>query len=171
MGGQRELVTPECGILIKRSGEDEEVRAYADALEKLIRSPELRKSMGEEARSRVSNFFHIDQMGDRMDELLKRAQEFHNSSPKPLPGKGLGLEHAVQVIEYERLARASENLWKHAKIEAVLWRLFGFIAPWVMRLNKVVYLSLRPAQKVKDVVWIVGHNFKVFILSRRVQRQ
>jgi len=171
VGGQRELVTPECGILIKRSGENEEVKAYADALEKLIRSPELRKSMGEEARRRVSNFFHIDQMGERMDELLKRAQELHRSSPKPLPGKGLGLEHAVQVIEYERLAQASRSLWKYTKIEAMLWRLFGFISPWVMRLKKAVYLSLRPVQKAKDMVWIAGHHFKAFILSRRVQRQ
>jgi glycosyltransferase involved in cell wall biosynthesis/GT2 family glycosyltransferase len=171
VGGQRELVTPECGILIERSSESEEVKAYADALEKLIRSPELRKSMGAEARKRVSTLFHIDQMGKRMDELLKRAQELHLICPKPIPGKGLALEHTVQVLEYERLAQASRSLWKYAKIEAILCRLFGFLSPWLARLKRVVYLSLHPVQKAKDMVWIVGHHFKVFILSRRVQRQ
>jgi glycosyltransferase involved in cell wall biosynthesis/GT2 family glycosyltransferase len=171
VGGQKELVTPECGILIERSGESEEVKAYADALEKLIRSPELRKSMGAKARKRVSTLFHIDQMGKRMDELLRRAQELHLTCPKPTPGKGLALEHTVQVLEYERLAQASRSLWKYAKIEAILWRLFGFLSPWVARLKRVVYLSLRPVQKAKDMVWIAGHHFKAFILSRRVQRQ
>ena len=171
VGGQRELVTPECGILIERRGESEEVKAYADALEKLIRSPELRKSMGAEARKRVSTLFHIDQMGKRTDELLKRAQELHLICPKPIPGKGLALEHTVQVLEYERLAQASRSLWKYAKIEAILCRLFGFLSPWLARLKRVVYLSLHPVQKAKDMVWIVGHHFKVFILSRRVQRQ
>jgi hypothetical protein len=110
-------------------------------------------------------------MGKRMDELLRHAQELHLTCPKPIPGKGLALEHTVQVLEYERLAQASRSLWKYAKIEAILWRLFGFLSPWVARLKRVVYLSLRPVQKAKDMVWIVGHHFKAFILSRRVQRQ
>lgn len=171
VGGQQELVTPECGILIPRGTEDEEVQAYADALERLIGSPELITTLGKESRRRVSTFFHIEQMGERMDALLKRAQELHISCPKPQVSKGLGMEHTVQVIEYERLARASSNLWKYAKIEAVLWRLFCFASPWLTRLKRAGYLVFRPVQRAKDRLWIAGHSFKARILSGRIRGQ
>lgn len=169
VGGQRELVTPECGILIPHGTEEEEVKAYADALGRLIGSPELITALGKESRRRVSTLFHIEQMGERMDMLLKRAQELHISCPKPQVSKGLGMEHTVQVIEYERLARASSNLWKYTKIEAALWRLFCFAAPWLARLKRAMYMALRPVQKAKDMLWIAGHRIKVHFLSKRVR--
>lgn len=181
VGGQRELVTPECGILIPRGTEDEEVRAYADALEKLIRSPELITILRKESRRRVSTLFHIEQMGERMDALLKRAQELHISCPKPQVSKGLGLEHAVQVIEYERLARASSNLWKYAKIDLMLWRLLHLVSPWLTHLKRGGHMVLCFVQRtkntvwsvghrIKDMIWIVGHKVKVFFLRRRSGR-
>ncbi len=165
VGGQRELVTSECGVLIKRGKEQEEVMAYTDVLERLIKSPELRDSMGKAARDRVCSHFKIEQLGERMDSLLERSRQLHLSRPKAGVGLGLGLEHAVQAIEYERVFQAAGGLWKYQRVESALWRLYQLISPWVVRLNGLVSYLLRPVRRAKDAVWIVGHRFKARVFS------
>jgi len=165
VGGQRELVTSECGVLIKRGEEQEEVMAYADVLERLIKSPELRDSIGKAARGRVCSHFRIEQMGERMDSLLERSRQLHLSRPKAEVGLGLGLEHAVQAIEYERVFQAAGGLWKYQRVESALWRLYQLVSPWVVRLNRLVSYLLRPVRRAKDAVWIVGHRFKAHVFS------
>jgi glycosyltransferase involved in cell wall biosynthesis len=159
VGGQRELVTPECGTLINRSI-DPEVETYADILENLIKSPELRKSMGNASRERVCSHFRIEQMGERMGSLLEHSRLLHQTHPRPAIGVSLGLEHALQAIEYTRVSRMSERLWKYQIIEAS-WR-------WL--LSTLTSLSTRiprPLQVIKDAVWIVGHKIKRRIPSQK----
>jgi glycosyltransferase involved in cell wall biosynthesis len=71
VGGQRELVTPDCGVLIPPADDDALVTAYADQMQRLIREPAVRRRMGARARTRVQERFTLDQMGVRMDALLR----------------------------------------------------------------------------------------------------
>jgi len=138
-----------------------EVAAYADTLTDLIGSAERRKAMGAAARDRVCSHFGIEQMGNRMDELLQRAQQWHRARPRARVGVGLGAEHAVLALEYERLARAAERLWKYSVFETKRWELYARLSPWLRSARRIVYHLSRPMRKVKDRVWIVGHKIKV----------
>jgi glycosyltransferase involved in cell wall biosynthesis len=105
VGGQRELVTPDCGVLIPL-GEDE-VDRYAEALRRLLQSPVRRREMAAAGRARVVKDFALPKMGDRMSQLLDRACELARTSPRPAVGQGLGLECVTLAIEYGRLE------WEH----------------------------------------------------------
>jgi glycosyltransferase involved in cell wall biosynthesis len=74
VGGQRELVTPECGFLIARSDAESEAEQYATILAELIRSPEQRAAMGRAGRERVLGHFRLDEMVDTMESLVGEAQ-------------------------------------------------------------------------------------------------
>jgi len=109
VGGQRELVTPECGFLIPQG--ENELEEYVSALKSLIESPELRASMGRAGRQRIREHFRIDQMGSRISELLNRAEELAEMCPRPGVGEGLGLEYATLAIEYTRLEQGANRMW------------------------------------------------------------
>jgi glycosyltransferase involved in cell wall biosynthesis len=81
VGGQAELVTPECGILVAPGRLERE--SYSLALLCLLREPTLARQMGQAARQRVTTHFGIDRMGTRINQLLIRAQEFHQWRPRP----------------------------------------------------------------------------------------
>lgn len=102
VGGQRELVTPDCGILIPPG--DDEIERYVVALQRLLERPELRRVMAAAGRARVVKHFPLGGMGNRMVDLLEQATALARSSPRPAVGLGLGLECATLAIEYTRLA-------------------------------------------------------------------
>jgi glycosyltransferase involved in cell wall biosynthesis len=106
VGGQRELVTPDCGVLVPR--DDDEVEHYVEALRGLLQSPARRREMAAAGRARVVKHFGLEKMGDRMVELLDRSCELVRNSPRAAVAQGLGLECATLAIEYGRLE------WEHA---------------------------------------------------------
>jgi glycosyltransferase involved in cell wall biosynthesis len=116
VGGQSELVTPECGILIPHSSN--ELMDYVGALRQLIQQHGQRRQMGMKARDRVEQLFPLTALGPRMAELLNKARVLHDTSPRPLVGQGLAREYAVQVLEYTRLEKALDQLW----MERESWR-------------------------------------------------
>lgn len=107
VGGQRELVTRECGILIPRG--DDEVDRYVSAVRGLIQAPTLRRQMAVAGRARVARHFTIEMMGERMVALLDRAVASSRGSSRPPVGEGLGLECATLAIECLRLERECET--------------------------------------------------------------
>jgi glycosyltransferase involved in cell wall biosynthesis len=111
VGGQRELVTPECGVLIARSDEETEAQQYAEVLAGLLKNPQRRKEMGQAGRARVCTHFRLERMGERMVALMEKAMGLHASCPRPLPGLGLGQACAAQAIEYVRLFQFADELW------------------------------------------------------------
>ena len=128
VGGQAELVTPASGILVERSTPLDEARAYAAALESLLTDPRRRAELGAAARSRVACDFHLDSMGDRMNELLEVAIERHRSQPRPKPGPGLARAAATEAVEITRLAELTDRLWSEraqASFHAGGWRSIG----------------------------------------------
>lgn len=104
VGGQPELVTPECGILIPRSTEDEEAERYAQALSELIRQPEKRQKMGGACRERVVNDFSLEKMGEHMEALIYKAQQLRRESLAVYSQEELASLLGRQVAEYLRAA-------------------------------------------------------------------
>lgn len=112
VGGQRELVTPDCGILVPRG--DDEVDRYVAALRTLFEAPALRLTMAAAGRARVEKHFPLDRMGDRMVELLEQATTLARSAPRPAVAPGLGLECATLAIEYRRLETECATIGRRA---------------------------------------------------------
>jgi glycosyltransferase involved in cell wall biosynthesis len=83
VGGQRELVGSDCGILIAPG--PSQVVEYADALQRLLVDAALRGSMSLRSRERIRNHFTLDEMGNRMAELLECAARNSTFEPKPVP--------------------------------------------------------------------------------------
>ncbi len=114
VGGQEELVTPDCGVLIEPSTPDEETIEYADRLEELLDNPDEIVAMGARARKRVAKSFSLDSMGSRMAELFDLAAQKHaeaecHSSPKL--SESFAKETAVQALELARVTRIADELW------------------------------------------------------------
>jgi glycosyltransferase involved in cell wall biosynthesis len=82
VGGQVELVATDCGILIEPG--PSQIAEYADALERLLTGRELRRSMAARSRARIRDRFTLDEMGNRMAELLECAAR--NSTFEPGAG-------------------------------------------------------------------------------------
>ncbi len=111
VGGQRELVTPDCGVLRPRADEEAESRAYADALARLIQNPTERRLMGERARRRVQEHFKLSDMGDRMVELFAAAARWKARSPRVPGDVPTAYETATRAVEYMRAFSLTESLW------------------------------------------------------------
>lgn len=112
VGGQCELVTPECGVLVARSEEETEARQYAEVLAGLLRDSQRRQEMGQAGRSRVKQYFRLEQMAERMVFLLQEAMRLRVTQPRPIPSLGLGRACAAQAVEYVRLSEVAEGLWR-----------------------------------------------------------
>lgn len=113
VGGQRELVTPECGYLIPHG--EKEIDEYVGVLKHLIESPAERKEMAKACRERITAHFRLDQMVDRMIELLNKAQRLAQNEPRPAVSKGLGLEFATQALELARVEKALGYYWHQSQ--------------------------------------------------------
>jgi glycosyltransferase involved in cell wall biosynthesis len=109
VGGQAELVTPECGFLIPHG--PDELAAYVSVLHRLVEDRELCRQMGHLARERVEQHFPLSAFGPRMAALFERATSLHRTDPRQPAPLGLARELAVQAIETLRLERAVDELW------------------------------------------------------------
>ena len=112
VGGQRELVTPECGVLITRGEADEEVRQYTTALAQLLREAEQRKSLGRHGRQRIQDHFRLEHMTDTILAAYEAARQDRKSRRVPVPGVGLGRACATQAVEYLRITTLTDWLWQ-----------------------------------------------------------
>jgi len=125
VGGQKELVTPECGVLISRNSESAESSRYALVLEELLTNPDRIRSMGKNGRRRVESFFRLDQMSLRMVQLLEKALWLHNARPRPMVSVGIGQVCAWKAIEQVRVNEVADRLWweqEQGKMPIVSWR-------------------------------------------------
>jgi glycosyltransferase involved in cell wall biosynthesis len=111
VGGQAELVTPDCGILVGRTDERGEAEAYARALADLAADPARRQALGRAGRARMEAGFRLEDMGRRMVEIIDLAATLHDTEPRPGPGLGLGRACAAQAVEFTRFTREFDMLW------------------------------------------------------------
>ena len=112
VGGQRELVTPECGVLISRGSEEDEVRQYATILTQLLNDPEQRKSMGQKGRQRIQGHFRLEQMTENTLAAYEAARQEREAATASAPGLGLGHACAMQAVEYLRITAVTDWLWQ-----------------------------------------------------------
>jgi glycosyltransferase involved in cell wall biosynthesis/GT2 family glycosyltransferase len=109
VGGQAELVTPECGILVKR--DSSEFTNYVQALQSLITSPQKRQEMGRCARERICAHYRLDQMGSRMVELFELAHRRRETRSVAPVDPALAHEIAIRAVEMVRLQNLADYLW------------------------------------------------------------
>ena len=111
VGGQRELVTPDCGVLLPRAAPDVEVPRYAEVLAGLLADPVRRAALGRNARLRVQERFTLDEMGRRMADVLARVQQPRaHAESIPLSPRA-ALESATRAVEFMRLQEVADSLW------------------------------------------------------------
>ena len=110
VGGQRELVTPECGVLVPAGTEERDVAGWVAALAPLLQDPARRRELGRRARERVASQFQIEQMTDGMIGLFEAARVARDGSePARLPGP-LVSAWTAHAIECLRLSSADPAL-------------------------------------------------------------
>jgi glycosyltransferase involved in cell wall biosynthesis len=109
VGGQAELIAPECGFLVPHG--PTELEDYVSILRTLVLDRELTKRMGAAARERVERQFPLSAFGPRMAVLFEQAIDLHRDEPRPLVELGLAREHATQALELGRLEQAVDELW------------------------------------------------------------
>lgn len=174
VGGQSELVTPECGILVKRTGIFwEEVDLYTSALISLLSDRKRVEAMGRAAMERVSQSFTLSQMIEKMQYLLlERARSLNNLRQSfPVDGK-LAVEHFQMGLEIDRLEEHLHYFWVRKELFEKLINLsrkISLLLEIVKLLNskmirfKKMKLSkiMKWARAIKDAIWIAGHRVKV----------
>jgi len=68
VGGIREVINNDCGILVKRGDK----QGIKDALERLLKNPSLIKEMGKNARERLEKEFSLDKMLRETEQVYKK---------------------------------------------------------------------------------------------------
>lgn len=112
VGGQSELVTPECGILVPFSSTSAE--ALVAAADRLLKTPELRAAMASAGRRRVEAHFRLEQMGDCVNSALEKAIEDRSRSlSADLP--------ATDEQELHRLATTAIRIAAEEREESTDW--------------------------------------------------
>jgi glycosyltransferase involved in cell wall biosynthesis len=148
VGGQRELVTADCGVLVRRATPENEALHYAAAILELLEHRDERAALGAAARARVEAGFRVDQMGERMTRLLELALERRSREQPRAPASWGGLA-AVEAIEVTRLQREVDDTWR---------RLGPVVSLSNVGWKAALYVSLRvalgPAYR-----WSVRHGF------------
>jgi glycosyltransferase involved in cell wall biosynthesis len=69
VGGQRELVTPDCGVLLpfdERLG-----AAMVEALDALLKDESLRRRLAGAGRKRIEDHFRLDQTGEQLNAIFR----------------------------------------------------------------------------------------------------
>jgi glycosyltransferase involved in cell wall biosynthesis/GT2 family glycosyltransferase len=112
VGGQCELVMPECGVLVSRSDEDTEAERYAEVLAELLGDLPRCRKMGQAGRRRIEAHFRQDQMAERIISLFREAMQLHVNQPRPIPSLGLARACTAQALEYVRLSEVADSLWR-----------------------------------------------------------
>jgi len=103
VGGQRELVMPECGTLIPLGEPRQELTGYVTALKQLLENPDLRRKKALACRKRVVEHFTLDQMTATFIAALEEAGMRHHLRESPLPAPGICREMATMAIDHVRL--------------------------------------------------------------------
>jgi len=117
VGGQAELVTPDCGVLIRRG--PDEVAAYTSALLRLLRDSQTRTRMAAAARRRVEEHFPLHRLGARIHEVFEAARAAAARGERDsVPTLELASLHAEAVLEQTRAVNYADLL--HREREGLL---------------------------------------------------
>ncbi|MBI2313366.1 MAG: glycosyltransferase [Betaproteobacteria bacterium] len=101
VGGQPEVVTAECGVLVPPGVG--EVETYVSVLSGLIGDPARRAAMARAGRERIRSGFTLAQGLDCLEAILERARVVAGNAPRQAVSAGLARELAALAIEYARI--------------------------------------------------------------------
>jgi len=110
VGGQNELLTQDCGILIERGSENDETEKYRAALLALIRDPKRMRAMGEAGRKRIIEEFELHNMGTRMHELLLQAARLNKFEPRLPVNRGVARSSLAMAVDYTRIEKVLQSV-------------------------------------------------------------
>ena len=137
VGGQSELVTPDCGLLLAPDGQDDEPSQYAEALGQVLRDPQRRQAMGAAAR-----MAHRTALWPRGDGRV-HARPPGGSGATAAVSASCPSAHclaprcAAQAAECIRLSQWSAHLWAERNGQGVrpqIYRLISRLASPAYRL-------------------------------------
>ncbi|MCC5835294.1 MAG: glycosyltransferase [Opitutales bacterium] len=113
VGGQKELVSSDTGILIKRDGlnHEEEVDAYVRVLSDLLEDEDRRAAFGRNARDRILRYYNLDAMGDRFLKIIGDAKRFAAERTGLSLDRTFAHEQAIRALDYMRIDDLAERLW------------------------------------------------------------
>jgi hypothetical protein len=173
VGGQAELVTPDCGILIEPG--PSQVTEYAAALERLLIDPALRASMATRCRERICDHFTLDAMGRRMAELLESAANNQRFDPAQLPAPVMEgprarrirpLATALLLLSPRNLALKLQNLLLLAQIQTDPKKRAGLSAAF----DSKYYLSHHPDLIERGVSPLIHYAVQGYLEGRLPSR-
>jgi glycosyltransferase involved in cell wall biosynthesis len=107
VGGHRELVTPDCGVLIPQGSN--ELAAYVDTIQQLCLDPALRSQMGKAGRRRVVNNFSRQQfvMPDILSSVIA-SSKIERCAPVDTQFGRFSVKTAMTLARMEHVA---DILW------------------------------------------------------------
>lgn len=117
VGGQRELVSTDCGVLVPPGDGDAVVEAYTAALRRMLEDESWRRDLGARARERITGHFSLQQMGTRMDGILRQAIDAGRSrGTTPANSRAADGPHAdpAAIIESMQSQYVPYRQWVHA---------------------------------------------------------
>lgn len=112
VGGQAELVTPDCGVLIDRTMD--ECAQYCVALRGLVGDPARRRQMARSARKRIEERFTLEKLTDQMHRTLLEVHERRGGAPEAgrLPAAEVLVDLlTLENLELRRLDAVAQALW------------------------------------------------------------
>ena len=137
VGGQSELVSSDCGYLVKRSGEEKESGEYAGVLLNLIQDRSLLLSMQNNSRARVVNNFALSEMINGVERIMKNCIQYGSKDPVELAPQYL--------LQLNRLVFQTH-------VNDVLWvRSIGRFNTFLKRYRRPLYIARRVYRKLKAI--------------------
>lgn len=114
VGGQRDLIIPDCGTLIPSTTPAEECDRYEEILADLLTDREKLRRMGKNSEARIRGEFRIEQMGERVEGLFRQLMARIASEPRlPISPELAKASAAVAVhgaYASRRLAQLEANV-------------------------------------------------------------
>lgn len=100
VGGQAELVTPDCGFLIETGDEFVLVEKFARILADLIENPNQRFDIGIHARRRIQEGFTLESMGECIDNAITTLPDHKDYTRAPVKIESKMTDEARTIVEF-----------------------------------------------------------------------
>lgn len=111
VGGQRELVTSEVGVLIPLGGPGE-IDRFVDTLLSLLEHPGVRQAMGAAARERVRKHFPLSKMVEAVSQHLTDVLQGNHGTGEGFEHWSLALDRYCHWLETQRLEPVTHRIWQ-----------------------------------------------------------
>lgn len=111
VGGQRELVTPDAGVLIP-PGAPDEIDRFIEILLYLIEHSDARLKMGKAGRERVRKYFSLSKMVEDISQHLIEVLQANDGTKRDDEYLPLALDRYSQWLETQRLEPVSHRVWQ-----------------------------------------------------------